>query len=191
MSFIPQKSQPHPRRAIRARVRELLLQYVDIGGRVFLSRLDPAFLSEMPCLAVYLAEETIEIRTRAPLVYKRRLTLSVDILGSDRPNITGDTANELDDEMDSRAFEIEYALLHQRYLGLAEWLQDVQLIGTSAVELIFQGEMSVQALRMLFEIVYLTEALEVLTLDEFLRFDSKIQTTDGAQSEDRVTIREE
>lgn len=191
MAFATQSDQPHPRRCIRHRIRDLLRQYVDVGGRVFMSRPDPLFLTELPCLLVYMSEEPADGKSSEPRYYTRKLQINVDILHSDRPNIVGDEDNELDDFLDSRAFEVEWALLHERYLGLVdkEWLHDVNLINTSAVEMIFDGEQAVHALRQTFEVLYETIALTDTTLDEFLRFQSKYRIASDVEETDLVQIR--
>jgi hypothetical protein len=120
------------------------------------------------------------------------LNLNVDILHSDRSNIAGDENDELDDYLDSRSFEVEYALLHDRYLEFgaeAGWFHKIDLQSVSAVEIIFEGEQVVAALRLTFQVTYETEAFVDGTLDEFLKFRADYNTTTGEEASDFVNIR--
>lgn len=194
MAFAVQNSQPHRRRVIRHRVRDLLKQYVDVGQKVYMSRPHPIWISQLPCILAYMAEEPADGKSSEPRYFMRDLHMNIDILHMDRPNIAGDEDNELDDFLDSRAFEVEWALLHERWLGLgedAQWLHDVNLVNTTAVEMIFEGDQTVQALRQTFQFRYETIALPHITLDEFLKFQAKYRVGDDVEETDFVTIRSE
>ena len=193
MNEMTQKSQPHLRRTIRHQVRNLLRKYVDLSQRVYLGRPDPIWFSEEPCALVYFTDEAAEDMGSAPRKFRRTLLVTVDVLFGSRPNIAGDEDDELDDWMDSRAFEIEYAMLHDRFLELgesnADWLHDVALLRTQPLQLVFEGDQKTDALRVLFNVVYDVDTVLEGSLDEFLRFNAKHQTVGGADAEDEVIIR--
>lgn len=196
VNFVKQNSQPHRRRIIRHRVRQLIRQWVDVASdKVFISRPNPVFVNEVPCILIYFTEEPSDNKTSAPKRYVRDLNLVVEIMHRDRENITDDEDFELDDFLDSRAYEVEFAILHERYLGLDpeeyEWLHEVDLTSTMPATLVFEGDQRVAALRVVFSVKYETDYDESIRLDEFLKFTSKYETTIGAEAEDRVTIREE
>lgn len=196
VNFTKQNSQPHRRRIIRHQVRQLIRQWVDIAtDKVFISRPNPVFVNEVPCILIYFTEEPVDKKNSAPTRYVRDLNLVVEVMFRDRMNITEDEDHEIDDFLDSRAFEIEFALLHERYLGFDpeeySWLHDVDLGTTIPATLVFEGDQRIAALRVMFNIKYETEYDESIRIDEFLNFTSKYETTIGAEAEDRVTIREE
>ena len=191
-----QKSQPHLRRAIRNRVQQLLKANVDIGERIFKSRPNPAFISEVPCIAIYFTDEPAEHMESAPRRYERKLMMNVDILHMSRDGVEDDQEFTMDDYLDSRAFEVEFALTNDRYLGFAGetdgWFQGCALVNTVPTNIVFSQEQFCGALRLVFEMQYETETYTNAGLNEFLRFYNDINTAVlGAESSDHVTIREE
>lgn len=204
-TFCAQKSQPHVRRLIRHQIRALVKKYTDLSGRVFLGRPDPIWISEQPCALVYFSDEVAEDLNTAPQRFLRTLQVTVDVLQGQRPDLTSDIEgtippmltgegdDELDDWMDSRAFEIEYAILHDMYLELGEskteWLQKVTLVRSQPLLMVFEGDQKIGALRVQFNIEYETDSDLYGTLDEFLRFNSEIKTTLDAVIDCHATIR--
>jgi len=182
-----QTSQPHPRILIRNRVKELLIANVDVAERVYCSRPKAVFLTELPVILIYIPSEDSAHESSAPRNYVRKLTLNVEILHA----LESDRPNALDDYLDSRAFEIENSLLQDRFIGLQGLVEDCEMTGTENVNMAVDGDMDIASSRVVFQITYRTNSFYQGTLDEFLRYQSDIETTDGAVIEDHTTIREE
>jgi len=180
------EEQPHLRILIRNRVRQLLKEGVKINERVYCSRPLPVFTDELPVCLIYFTNEDAEHKNTAPRVYTRKLTLVTEVLHN-----IGETEREtgLDDYLDSRAFEIEYALGSDRYLGLPEVVQDTILVRTEPINLGFEGDRTCASVRLFWEITYVTSFNYQGSLDEFLKFNTKYNLENGAKAEDMVTIR--
>ena len=183
MAFTKQHSQPHPRIDIRYKVRDRMLQYVDIGGRVFCSRPNPAWLSQVPLLLLYFSDEESDDKKTSPRIYTKTLNLIFEVLQRQE--------NTVDDYLDSRAFEIEHAMeLEPRFFGL-EFVNDIRQRRTIPTTITSEGNENVASLKVHFEVEYIFEPFSTITLDEFLTFKNTIQTTEGAEAIDDVTIRSE
>jgi hypothetical protein len=177
--------QPHFRKLVRNRVKELLKEGVKINDRIYCSRPLPIFLHELPVCLVYFTTEEADHGDTAPRSYTRKLTLITEVLH----NIEPERETGMDDYLDSRAFEIEHALLSDRFLGLNEIVQDVEMLRTDVINLSFEGDRLCASLRIFWEITYVTNFNYQGTLDEFLKFNAKYNLTNGAEAEDMVTIR--
>ena len=186
-----QKSQPHPRRIIRDQVKSLLLQNTLMSEKWFCSRPHPMFLQGMPCGLIYFTEENNDVKGTRPKTYDRTLMLTTDVQIRQETEIT----NDMDDWLDSRAFEIEAAMMNDRFLGLGDRgiVQDVMLLRTQCVQIKYEGDADVASLRLFWEILYKTDSWNPQSLEEFLRFNAKYigQIGTGAEAEDHITIREE
>lgn len=192
MSIIAlQNSQPHPRRIIRNAVKALLKENTDLAGRWFCTRPHPLFVNETPCGLIYFPDEENETKDTNPKTYYRRLMLTTEVQIRQETKIE----NTVDDYLDSRAFEIEAAMMHRRFLGLNDKISinDVTLIRTQCVQINYEGDADIASIRLFWEITYQTDSWNQTNLDEFLRFNSEYigQIGDGATAEDHVTIREE
>ena len=192
MSIIAlQKSQPHPRRFIRNAVKALLIENTDLAGRWFCTRPHPVYQTELPAGFIYFPDEDSDDKLTQPKTYTRTLALITEV------QITHETEieNSQDDFLDSRAFEIEAALMHDRYLGLGEkgFVADVSLKRTQCTDISFEGDVDIALIRLHWNIVYITDSWNPLTIDEFLRFLSEFDIPKGlgVRSSDLVTIREE
>lgn len=178
-----QVSQPHKRKKIRAYVVGQLKQHVDVGERVEASRARPIWQDEeSPIVLVYFRDETADHQQSAPRIYKRTLNLHVDI-------IFREGMNAIDDFLDSRAFEVEYALLHDRTFG--GLVHDCSLTGTAPTEINAEGDSRQGLLRLEFAILYETvDPQGTPTLDEFLKFNTNYENEQGQKlAEDNVVIR--
>ena len=186
MSTPKQNSQPHPRIIIRNCVKSLLLPAVDVSERVFCSRPKAIFLTELPCILIYFNEEAADHEKSAPRVYKRILSLIVEAVHG----LESERDNALDDFLDSRAYEIENALLNDRFLGLQGLVEDCSLSRTENVNISLEGEEDMASTRLMFEITYRTDAYYIGALDEFLKFTSDYKSPENIQlARDEVTIR--
>lgn len=186
----PQNKQPHPRILIRNRVKELMKENTDLGGRWFCSRPKPVFYTETPCGLIYFTNEPAEHRDTAPRNYKRDLELTTEVAMV----ANTERENELDDWLDSRAFEIERTLGGDRFLGLPGLVSDVVLERTEPVDIVADGDVNVGALRVFWKIVYQTNLYYTGKLDKFLRYSADWEIDkerEGPEAVDDVTIREE
>jgi len=180
-----QNIQPAARIAIRNRVKEILIPNTDLGGRWFCSRPKPVFVNELPCGLIYFTEEGADHQDTVPRSYKRDLTLLTEVVH----RMESERENALDDFLDSRAFEIESTLLQDRFLGLEELVEDCVLNRTEAMNIDIGGDADIASVRIFWTVTYRTEAFYGGSLDEFLRYITKYETTIGADAEDNVTIR--
>lgn len=178
---------PQKRKAIRKKVVALLKDAVDVGGRVEAQRPLPVWLQslassggELPACAIYFNTESAEHRGSAPRWYRRKMALHVEVLHNSG-------VKDLADFLDDRAYEVEFALLRDETLGgLVNWCS---LSETLPMVYDYEGESNVASIRLIFMVEYDMDTVQDVLLDEFLKFQAKYQTTDGAEAEDFVNIR--
>lgn len=180
-----QNIQPHARIAIRNAVKELLKDNTDLAGRWFCSRPKAVFVNELPCGLIYFTEEPADHQNTVPRSYKRSLNLITEVVH----RLESERDNALDDFLDSRAFEIEAAMMNDRYLGLTGIVEDTVLSRTEVMNIEITGDQDIASLRIFWEITYRTDAFHGGDLNEFLRFITDYEATDGATARDEVTIR--
>lgn len=188
---VAQHIQPSLRAFIRKQVIVLLKEHVDIGQRVFSCRPHPVLLEHLPCIAVYPSEEPADHKNTSPRLYSKEYGLIIEVMQIEPQTIKG--IEDVEDYLDYRAFEIEYALLHDIALELGDngnWIDDVKIISTISGRQVYEGSQNVTVLKQLYSIEYRSEDFELDNLSEFLSFSNKIQIADDAESEDDVTIRE-
>jgi len=186
MNYVKQTIQPHGRISIRNRIKELLRSATSLNEKWFCSRPSELWLQECPCGLIYFTEEPANSEDSAPRYYKRTLTLLTEILQYEDT----DRENSVDDYLDSRAYEVEAVLTADRYLGLKDLVQDCRLVRTQAVGIPdASGEKQVAVVRMTWEIDYTMQDYGTISLDEFLRFQHKIQSEKPAGANiDATTI---
>lgn len=183
-----QKSQPHPRIIIRNKMLSLLKAGTDLAERWWISRPNPVYLSELPCGLIYFTEEESDHNKTIPRTYVRTCHVTTELLQVEETEREG----SVDDFLDSRAFEVERAMSQFKFLQLDDLVQDVMLRRTSPVTVEDEGETAAASLRLYWDIQYVHDAFTPESLDEFLRFTSKLETVEpGAKAEDNVTIRTE
>ena len=183
-SNIKQHSQPHPRIEIRKKVQTLMKFCVDIDNRVFISRPNPVWLNEVPVLLIYFVDEPSDSQDKRPPTYKRGLELVSQVLQRQQ--------NDVDDYLDSRAFEMEYAMEMLNFLGL-EIVEDVQLTGTRPTTMKNDGNEFIESIMLTHTITYKWVPEINVDIKEFLMFQSKIEAKegDGAEIDNVTTIRTE
>jgi len=191
MSIVPiQVSQPHPRKVIRNKVKDLLKVNTDLGGRVFCSRPDPIWLNETPCCLIYFTDEPATTDTN-PKLYTRSLSLVTEVLQREDT----ERENSVDDFLDSRAFEIEMVFGDDQHIGLYPIVENNFLRRTQPLDIDGQGEKDAASIRLYWDIIYKTDSFSLQSLDEFLRFQAEYEAgvieDVKAEAEDDVTIREE
>lgn len=160
---------------------------MDIGGKVYPSRPLPIFFQELPICLVYFTTEQGDFEMTAPRIYKRRLEIVTEVV----QQIETEREMGLDDYLDSRAYEIEHALLDDRFLGLREFVQDTVMERTEVINLSSDGGITAASLRIFWVVTYVDSFHYEGNLDEFLKFQAKYKATNGAEAEDLKTIRTE
>lgn len=150
----------HPRTAIRQKVAALLLNRTGAGKRVWPSRVRHFCAQRLPAIGVYTVEEDSPVDDVSPRVYKRTVTVLVEVLA---------TADEgLDDALDALASEIEAVLMADpTWGGVAD---DSSLEGTEiGFAAADEGERPFAALIMRWGADYETrpERADETTLDDF------------------------
>lgn len=157
---------------------------VDVGGRIYMSRVRPEFLTELPCTCVYFVSEPADHQKSGPRIYQRELVIHVDtIYQEDSP--------EVDNFLDARAYEIEAVMLKDREMG--GLVHEVNLTETRPVNVNYEGENRYAAIRQVFTVEYETEIpIDTNSFNEFLSYTADWRTKDGIElANDIVTIREE
>jgi len=181
-----QNLQPHVRIAIRNWIKELMKVNTDLGGRWFASRPNPVYFNEVPCGLIYFSDQGSDHENTAPRNYKHTLALTIEVMH----NMDSERDNALDDWLDSRAWEVEVAMLSDRFLGLPGIIEDTVLSRTQPVTIESEGSaQDIGSIRLFFDITYRCDYQNNAKLDEFLKFVNKLETKDGAEAEDIVTIR--
>lgn len=88
------------RKAIRARVRTVLLNNTDAADRVYANRVTPHFTTELPAIVIRTETEDVErVFEVEPRTYKRSLQLVIEILA--------EADSSLDDELDDLANAVQ------------------------------------------------------------------------------------
>lgn len=178
--------QPAARIVIRNRIKTILIPNTDLGGKWFCSRPKPCFIEELPCGLIYFQDEDADTENIVPRSYKRTLHLQTEVLH----RLESERANALDDFLDSRAFEIESAILQDRYIGLAKLVEDTVFTRTECTNIEISGDQDIASIKLFWTITYRTDAFYIGALDEFLRYITDYHPTNGANARDQVTIRE-
>jgi len=140
------------------------LKNLDVGGRVYMSRMRPMYLTELPCICLYFTSETADNKNTSPRIYTKLLSVNVDIFyGADSP--------EVDDFLDAVAFSVENEFLADRFLnGLVD---DISLIETQAMSIDPEGENRFSALRQVYVIKYESGPMHNTNdIEEFLKYNA-------------------
>lgn len=180
-----QNIQPHPRRLIRDKIVALLRAGTDLAGKWHVSRSTVLWEQELPCGMVYFLTESAEDRGTRPKTLTRTLQIGVEVIRE-----MDSEAVAAEDWLDSRAYEIEKALLSSINLDLP-FVEDITLTDTTPYTPDSTGDNIYWGIRLAFTVRYTFDAWdESLILDEFLRFDAEYKNENGQKlAEDNVTIR--
>jgi len=113
----------HPRTKIRHYIKSLLLEKIDVGGRVFACRpTSPLFLDELPAVCIYYGEETTETWSGSEFIvkeYQRHLPITVTIAVEDivNPEDDIDTSDKGEDFLDYLGSQVERELFYDYRLA--------------------------------------------------------------------------
>jgi len=105
---------PHERQVIRVAVRDLLIAAATAAGaNVHATRKIPRRMSELPALAVYTLEESVDDDSvlSAPRELTRRVSLVIEGL------VAQAAGTSVDDDLDALALQVEEAMHADPYLG--------------------------------------------------------------------------
>ncbi len=139
----------HERQDIRdAIVAQLVEAETSAGARVLKTRLEPVRTSQLPCLAVYTEDETVDPSTAstAPRELKRIVRVAITAFTVATENV--------DDALDDLALEVETAM--DVDLNLDETAFDSVLLSTE-YDLKMEGERPLGAIRLVYRVVYHTD----------------------------------
>lgn len=175
----------HQRTLIRKYVTEMLKSAVDVGGRVFDSRTDAAFVRELPAVMVYYKGESADVRggdRYNPTSYDRVLDLEIDVV-----TLAGV------DELDRFAFQIERAFFEDWILGkrLPDYNPEkpdgltsgASLKSTTPYTEATEGQDTIYGLQISFEVPYVTDATTLKKFDLFTEYYFEIQRADGVTTD--------
>lgn len=183
-----QNKQPHCRIAIRRWVKALMKANVDINVKNwFLSRPDPVFDREAPIGFIYMNDEPADHQGTAPRNYLRSTQIVIQIAR----RMNSETPEAMDDWLDSRAYEIEKAMLTDRFLGQRNFIQDTILTSTQPTKIHLGDADSDHASIGLFFTIEWRDGFSIneTKLDEFFTYLNTIEGTEGENAQDDVTIR--
>jgi hypothetical protein len=99
------------RRAIREKIKAILVGQTPALNSVFISRSLPTEADALPAIGIYTTGETVERFNEAPKDYRRELSLMIEV------NIAGDTDDDLDQKREDFADKIESLIEKDETLG--------------------------------------------------------------------------
>ena len=172
----------HKRIDIRRFVIEKLKQYVDVGGKIFMSRPNPLFITEVPCQLVYFVSEGADHKNSGPRLYNRELRIAVE-------SVYEEGQEQVDEKLDRLALETEIILLSDRTMnGL---VHEVSIVETVPTRIAYEGENNFAGLRQVFLVEYETEnPINTNDIKEFLRaYVDYYNENNQKLAEDRIEIR--
>lgn len=174
----------HQRQLIREAVKKALVGKTAAGPRVYETRTTPWLQVQLPAVAVYTLDETVdqESRKTAPRELSRSLKLVVEAVVMRGENV--------DDALDAMSLEIEAALDADPTFG--DLCAD-SLLSTTELAVGDSGARSVGLLTMTYQVSYQTQAPTVLPVLDDLKTvgtttDLSGTTAAGNQAHDVIPI---
>lgn len=170
----------HQRKLIRQAVTALLIGATAAGARVFPSRVLPLRTPELPTIAVYTADESVEEGSRqsAPRELERLVSVVVEAWVA--------PADDVDDAMDDIAEQIEVALHADPYWGGV--VGDSILTG-SETEVVGQGDRRMGLVILTYAAIYHTLAPEPPDdgdMDNLVQVDTTFDHNGDTHEDDRL-----
>jgi len=170
----------HKRTEIRVAIAQKLKSF--IKDPIYLSRPNPLFLPELPCVLVYFSNEDTSISSgneNFPKAYERIMSINVDII------IEG--AEDPDTELDRKAFAVESAFYDDpRFGGIC---YGCRLFSTKPISIESDGDRNIEAQRLTWMIKYESDAFLARRLDEFLQYYAEVidpQTSEFIIGSDKI-----
>ncbi len=172
----------HKRIDIRRFLKKALVNNVDVGGRVFMSRPNPLFVAELPAQMVYFVAEPADHKNSGPRIYDRELMVHID-------TVVGGELENVDDVLDRLAFETEVILLGNRTMD--DLVHEVSIVDTRPVSLEFEGDNTYAAIRQIMMIEYETlNPINTNDITEWLKYNATWRLNNTADDvDDEVVIR--
>jgi len=170
----------HPRTEVISAFIEAIKPLTKDKLKVFASRPNQIFLSELPCVLVYFESEDVEVYTgdkHFPKSYRRSLSINVDVLVTENKSNIEQTMKQLDDfsEVIEALFHNDPTLNGKGYGGRL-----VRVVPFSVED---GAETNAYCQRNQFIVDYSSDCFADLKLQTFKEYDAKIQTQDGASIE--------
>jgi len=167
------------RKIIREKIRDLLLDKTTCGTKVFENRMDQWWPENLPAISIYTRNETAEIWNVAPRKYKRRLSLSIEIVAKASGNV--------DDSLDLICDEVEAVMHGDDTLGGT--CDDVVYQSTS-ISIVEDGEKLFSVARMDYEISYASyHGVNPATLPEIKKHHYELKSGESKIESD-ITLEE-
>lgn len=168
----------------------------DAEDRVYGSRIAPMYMSELPAICVYTADESSEVEGTSPMRYRRKPTVSIEI----HDECGTDLDDDSEDRIDAIARQVEFELLNDPYLtdpmSNEEICYDQIEIGSTKASLISGGEKEIIALTLTITTSYLYDSPEIIDdgeCDMLVTADTQYETSsghEGVEAHDRQTFEE-
>jgi hypothetical protein len=151
----------HRRQLIREAVKDALIEAdTSAGERVYGNRMVPWRRTQLPAIAVYTLEESVDpdSKTTAPRILRRTLQLVVDAVTEE--------SSTIEDELDALCVQIEAAM------DTDETFSDVcarSILESTDIDILEDGEKLLGRARLIYAVEYDTEApdAENVVLDDF------------------------
>lgn len=173
------------RRAVREKVKEILLGETDAGDAVYISRALPTDAEAMPAISIYTGDEAVELFDQSPKRYQRNLQLLIEVA------IAGDTDDELDFERDKFGDKIEAILEEDETLG--DLVDSIQLT-SNELEQDATGESPTGKLSITYNVRYYLYPTTKEAVNEFEGADVKWrikrpeELPDSVDAEDTIDV---
>jgi len=178
---------PHQRQLIREAAKTTLVGKTAAGPRVYETRIVPWRKLELPALAIYTLDESVDpaSSTTAPRELERTVDLAIE--GAVRQG------ENIDDSIDELALEIERAMHADPYLG---GTASDSILSSTEIEVVEESDRLVGVVRLVYSTRYYTLAPDPadVELDDFKTAD--IRTSLGGvveaenQAHDVVELKE-
>lgn len=144
------------RKAVRAKIKEILVNRTDAGRAVYVSRSLPSDAEALPAIGIYTTGENAELFEVSPKLYQRDLSLLIEV------NLVGDDDEDLDNQREAFGDVIEGLIEADETLG--GLVDSIRLTGNEFAES-SEGESPVGKLSILFTVRYYLEAVQKIDLD--------------------------
>lgn len=152
------------KRAIREYVKKALIGKTDAGQRIFINRVIPTQIEDLPVILVYSLGENVTRFNEAPKDYKRDFNLRVEIVAA------GDQDDDLDERLELIADKVESLLEQDETFG--DLVSHIELKSTE-----YTGDHEAQSpvgmLALNYSVVFVTDAISEISLDDFTGTDIK------------------
>lgn len=174
----------HPRQEIRHAVAAQLTGKTAAGGRVFRTRKVPYQGVELPALAVYTLEESVEDDgDSAPRELQRSIQLAVEGV------VEG--TEDVDDALDALALEVETALHADDTFG---GKASDSMLSSTELDVFEDGERTVGLVRLVYAVTYYSTAPEAVALPDFTTADIRHNLSNAVhpdnEARDNLTLEE-